>query len=87
MKVSTAAVPMATALTASTVTRIRFCGIRSAATPPISTAPTRPTLAPVATRDRSAGPPPSAITCQTTATSQTPAPSSDISNAIVRMRY
>ena len=49
----------ATAFAISVATRMRFCGIRSAATPPTSTARDQPRLAPVATSDRSAGPPPS----------------------------
>src|SRR5688572_11819899 len=73
--------------TISTVSRIRRCGMRSAATPPNSTAMTSPRLEPTATNDRSIGVPRSSTTCHTAATSHAPALSSDAARAIVSSRY
>src|SRR5215207_6204300 len=73
--------------TISTASRMRRCGMRSAATPPNSTAITRPRLEPTATNDRSMGVPPSSTTCHTAATIHAPALSSDAARAIVSRRY
>ena len=77
----TAATANARPRTISTAKRMRRCGMRSAATPPTSTASTSPRLDPTATYDRSIGEPPSSTTCHTAATSHAPADSSDAARA------
>jgi hypothetical protein len=66
-----------TTRTTSTTTSSARRDSRSAATPPSSTLTSRPTLYVVDTRPSSVGPPPSSITCQTTATIHIPLANSD----------
>ena len=65
--------PMPTTSTSATATRIRRCGTRSATTPATRAGSSTPTALAVVTNDSSAGPPPSPMTSQTSATTHTPA--------------
>src|SRR5829696_8595244 len=57
-------------------------GNRSAATPPISTNASRPTLNRAVTSESSVGPPSSSITCHASATSHSPLPTSEIASPV-----
>jgi hypothetical protein len=57
-------------------------GSRSAATPPISTNASRPTLNRAVISESSVGPPPSSITCHASATSHSPLPTSEIASPV-----
>src|SRR5919107_205516 len=79
--------------TSRTAARIRSAasmtsrwGSRSAATPPISTNASRPTLNRAVTSESSVGPPPSSITCQASATSHSPLPTSEIASPVQSRR-
>jgi hypothetical protein len=78
VRASAATTATAAVRAASTASRIRRCGTRSASTPPSSVDPSMPTAPAADTTDRSPGPPPRAMTCQTSAIIQTPAANIDI---------
>jgi hypothetical protein len=63
---------MATSSTSATVSRISFCGTRSATTPARRAGMTTPTALAVITVESWAGPPPRRMTSQTRATIHTP---------------
>jgi hypothetical protein len=56
----------------ATQSRIRFCGMRSAATPPSRAGSSTPTAPAVETTESWAGPPPIRMTSHTIATTHTP---------------
>ena len=68
--VATSAMPASSM--AATTSRISFCGIRSATTPPSSAGSRTPTAPAVETTESWAGPPSIRITSQTRPTIQTP---------------
>ncbi len=70
---SSATRPMPSTSTTATATRMRRCGTRSATTPATRAGRSTPMALAVVTNDRSRGPPPRAMTSQTSATTQTPA--------------